>query len=279
MSNRRYATPFPVLHAVSLLSHRSRISKFTQAISQVVDNSSYVIDIGTGSGILAMIAAQAGARKVSAIDLDHESIKYARRAAQYNGLLDKIEFTEIHYEEYFPEERADVVICEMLSSMMLVEQQINACSHAVKHILKKDGIILPQQVSIYIIPVECNNLWNRYQIEGFKFPKVPQTANSGECKDLANLVRIHDYDLTSVNMEKLSEHVRFKITDSGIIHGIVGMFECQLYNDIILKMEDGWRELFIPFTNPINVQQGEEIAIGIEYIPGEYDTLQVVVEM
>jgi len=279
MSNRLYATPFSVLHAVSLLSHRSRISKFSEAIYRVVNQSSYVIDIGTGSGILAMIAAKAGARKVTAIDVNHESIEYARKAAAYNGLEDKIEFLETHYEDYISKERADVVICEMLSSMMLVEQQIPACTHAVKHLLKNDGVILPQQVSIYITPVECNDLWKRVEIEGFRFPKVPQTTKAGECKDLADLVKVHDFDLTAGILEKLSKHVSIKITENGIIHGLVGMFECQLYKEVFLKMEDGWKELFIPFTNPINVQQNEEITIGIEYVPGEYDTLHVDIEL
>jgi predicted RNA methylase len=279
MSKRQYATPFSILHAVSLLSHRSRISKFARAINQVVDSSSYVIDIGTGSGILAMIAARAGARKVSAIDVNKESIEYARNAAIYNGYIERIEFLELHYADYFPDECADVVICEMLSSMMLVEQQIHACSHAVKHLLKKGGIILPQQVSVYITPVECDALWNRYTIEGLEFPKIPQTTNPGECKDLADLVEIGNFDLSKVNLEKLSKQVSFKIAESGILHGLVGMFECKLHNDIFLNLEDGWKELFIPFVNPISVEQNEEITIGIEYIPGKYDTLQIVVEI
>ena len=277
MSKRHYATPFSVLHAVSLLSHRSRISKFASAIGQVVDDTSTVIDIGTGSGILAMIAAAAGARKVTAIDVDCESLRYAKKAALSNS-LDSIEFIEIPYEDFYPEEQVDVVLCEMLSSMMLVEQQIPACRHAVKHLLKQEGIILPQQVSIYAVPVESLDLWNRFRIEKFQFPVVPQTSQSDEYTDLADLAKIRSFDLSNENNEIVDEQVSYSILENGTIHGLIGMFKCQLYNDIILDMEDGWKELFIPLEIPIQVQLGSEVIFNIKYTPGEYDSLNISVE-
>jgi predicted RNA methylase len=190
-----------------------------------------------------------------------------------------MEFLASHYEEFIPTERADVILCEMLSSMMLVEQQIQASSYAVKHFLKHDGVILPQQVSVYVVPVESPELWNRFEIEGLHFPMLPQTLESNQYKDLADLVRIHVFDLTQENMSQLKESISFKVIENGVIHGLVGMFECQLYNDIILKMKDGWKELLIPLENPINVQPGDEVIFNIEYTPGKYDTLQVMVEI
>jgi predicted RNA methylase len=74
MSRNRYATPFPVLQAASLLNHRSRIQKFEAALKQVVTPESYVVDLGTGSGVLALLAAKAGARKVTAVDISQECI-------------------------------------------------------------------------------------------------------------------------------------------------------------------------------------------------------------
>lgn len=278
MSNRMYATPFSVLQAVSLLSHKSRLSKFNQAIKQIVDSKSYVIDIGTGTGILAMIAARAGARKVTAIDVNHDSIIYAMKAAQLNGLNTSIDFLESHYEDFHPNERADVVVCEMLSSMMLIEQQIPACSHAVKYFLKKDGIILPNQVSIFAVPVESFDLWHRFEIEGFSFPKVPQTIDPTQYKDLGNLTKMHTFDLTVENNGKIREYISFKVREDGIIHGLVGMFESQLYDELILNMEDGWRDLYMPLENPLHVKKDEKILFNIEFIPGNYDTLFIEAE-
>ena len=52
MSGKEYATPFPILQAVSLLNHRTRIKKFKQAISKTVKSNDHVIDLGPGAGAL-----------------------------------------------------------------------------------------------------------------------------------------------------------------------------------------------------------------------------------
>ena len=49
-----------------------------------------VIDVGTGSGILAIGAALLGAKEVTAIDIDPMAVKVARENIEHNGLQDKV---------------------------------------------------------------------------------------------------------------------------------------------------------------------------------------------
>ena len=279
MSDREYATPFPILQAVSLLSHKSRIRKFKQAIESMVKPNDYVIDLGTGSGILAIIAARHGAR-VTAIDANVESLKYARDAATMNGLADKIEFVNSHYSDFKPKEKADVVICEMLSSVMLIEQQIPASQYAVNGLLKPDGKLIPEEVSLFVIPVENEILWNRFNVENFKFPRIPQTADRGQSIDLADIQELERYDFSksldqSIQIDKTIE---FAIVKDGTIHGLVGMFEAKLSENIMLSMEDGWRELFLPLPESLEVKTGDRVKLRISFSPGEYDSLSIEVE-
>jgi predicted RNA methylase len=257
MSEKEYATPFPILQAANLLSHKSRIRKFRQAIERTISPSEYVIDLGTGSGILAIIAARQGAR-VTAIDANAESLKYARAAAERNGVVENIEFIHTHFSDFKPEEKADVVLCEMLSSVMLIEQQIPASRYAVKHILKPNGKILPQQVNLFVIPVQNEILWNRFNIEDLQFPRIPQTADMKQSIDLADLLELEKFDLTKDSDQPLSidKHLNFEIVQSGTVHGILGMFESKLLDDITLTMEDGWRELFMPLPESVDVKTG-----------------------
>jgi len=242
MSEKKYSTPFSILQAASLLSHKSRIRKFRQAIERTISPNEYVIDLGTGSGILAILAARQGAR-VTAIDANAESLKYAKVAAERNGVVENIEFVHSHFHDFEPEEKADVVLCEMLSSVMLIEQQIPASRYAVKHLLKPNGIIIPQQVTLFVIPVQNEKLWNRFNIEDLKFPRVPQTAEREQSIDLADLQELEKLDLTKDSDQPLSidKHLNFEIVQSGTVHGIIGMFESKLYDDITLTMKDGWR--------------------------------------
>lgn len=50
-----------------------------------------VLDVGTGSGILAVAAARLGAASVTAIDVDPEAVVVARRNAERNGVSDRVE--------------------------------------------------------------------------------------------------------------------------------------------------------------------------------------------
>jgi ribosomal protein L11 methyltransferase len=50
-----------------------------------------VLDLGTGSGILAMAAARLGAGRVRAVDIDPEAVEVARENIAINGLTERIE--------------------------------------------------------------------------------------------------------------------------------------------------------------------------------------------
>lgn len=62
------------------------------ALSDLEVGGMRVLDIGTGSGVLAMAAAFAGAREVVAIDVDPDAIEAARASAALNSLPAPIEF-------------------------------------------------------------------------------------------------------------------------------------------------------------------------------------------
>ncbi len=272
----KYATPFPMLHAASLLSHRSRLSKFQCALQKVVQPESHVVDIGTGTGILALIAARAGAKSVTAVDVNGKSLNYARKAAQINGLSQRVKFVESHFEDYVPEEPADIVICEMLSSMLLVEQQVPACAHAVKRVLKPGGIILPASASVYAVPVECASLWERFDVFELEFPKVPQTLGRGDAKDLSDATLVAKFNFNTPDIPtEVNETLEFAIVEGGVLHGLVGFFTAHLYEDITLGMDDGWRELFLPLDEPIEVSKGARVSVQLRFKPGEFDSLKL----
>jgi SAM-dependent methyltransferase len=275
MTQREYATPFSVLHAASLLSQTSRIRKLREAIYRVVKSDDYVIDLGTGSGILAILAAREGAR-VTAIDINQDSLRYAKAAAELNGVAENIEFVHSHFLEYSPSEQADVVMCEMLSSIMLVEQQISATNYAVENLLKPSGHIIPEDVRLFVGPVQNKIIWDRFEIEGLLFPRIPQTAEPGQSTDLADFSELAYFDLRSyIRDTKIVRDIDFHIVQEGTIHGLQGLFESKLYEDISLTMEDGWRDLFMPLQSPIDVKEGDIIRIRISFTAGEYDSLQI----
>lgn len=53
-----------------------------------------VLDVGTGSGILAVAAAQLGAEAVTAVDIDPLAVDAARETARRNGVADQVQVSE-----------------------------------------------------------------------------------------------------------------------------------------------------------------------------------------
>jgi len=81
-----------------------------------------VLDLGCGSGILAIAAAKLGAERVLAVDLDGMALDFARRNAEYHGVADRIEFLETDLLETLATRiwgAFDLVMANLFSSLLV----------------------------------------------------------------------------------------------------------------------------------------------------------------
>ena len=75
------------------------------------------IDVGTGSGILAIAMAQLGVRKITAIDNDPLALSNARENAELNGLEQRIEFSTMPIARV--RGKFDLVVANILSQTLI----------------------------------------------------------------------------------------------------------------------------------------------------------------
>ena len=80
-------------------------------------HSPAVLDLGTGSGILAMAAVQLGAQKVCAMDIDPEAVEVARENLSINGLVDQVELSTTPLEAMT--ESFDVILANILAEELV----------------------------------------------------------------------------------------------------------------------------------------------------------------
>ena len=78
-----------------------------------------VIDYGCGSGILAISAAALGARRVAALDVDHQALQAATENARVNGVSDRVSVLAAHAAAHPPLRPASLVLANILAGTLV----------------------------------------------------------------------------------------------------------------------------------------------------------------
>ena len=122
------------------LMDRPRSEAFEKAICAAVAPGTHVLDVGTGSGLLALFAARAGAATVTALEFDPFIAQVARQNIEANGYQECIRVVEADARSHrFEQNRFDLVLMEMLTTGCIDEFQVQAVNN-----LHEQGIIREQ---------------------------------------------------------------------------------------------------------------------------------------
>ncbi|MGD0744945.1 MAG: 50S ribosomal protein L11 methyltransferase [Verrucomicrobiota bacterium] len=83
------------------------------------------LDIGTGSGILAIAAAKLGYSPVRAFDFDPEAVRVARTNARANGVHHKLQITrgDVAKLRFQAAQQYDLICANLISTLLLAERR------------------------------------------------------------------------------------------------------------------------------------------------------------
>lgn len=112
-----------------------------------------VVDLGTGSGILAVAAARAGARHVYAIEPSGMAT-YAKRVFEANGVADRITLVEGWSQRVALPERCHVLTHDLVGSEPLEMSVLEVLADARSRFLLDGGIVLPERVQFSLVAAE-----------------------------------------------------------------------------------------------------------------------------
>jgi SAM-dependent methyltransferase len=115
---RGYAQP--PMH-IAMLDDHARTRGFIDALRAVVRDTDRVLDIGTGTGVLATAAALAGAARVTAVE-SSAIADAAQRLFDSNGVSERVALVRGRSTSVTLDERCDVLVTEMIGDDPLGEQ-------------------------------------------------------------------------------------------------------------------------------------------------------------
>ncbi|KAK7072280.1 putative class I-like SAM-binding methyltransferase superfamily [Halocaridina rubra] len=136
----------------TMIEDTVRTNAYQQAIFQNMEDHIHgkvVVDVGCGTGILSMFCAQAGAKKVYAIDASKIAI-HAKQLVEANGFSDVITVIQGKAEEVELPEKVDVVVSEWMGYMMLYECMLPSVLYIRDKWLKPGGKMYPERAMLYM---------------------------------------------------------------------------------------------------------------------------------
>jgi type II protein arginine methyltransferase len=106
-----------------------------------------VLEIGTGSGVLAMMAARAGAAEVLTREINPIVAETARANIARNGYADRVRVIDKHSDKLDVQhdlgERMDLPVSEIVGNDLLCENILPAQERAVRDLLKPGAPVIP----------------------------------------------------------------------------------------------------------------------------------------
>lgn len=246
---------FADLHAQErMLADKQRMNFYHEAIVRKIKPGDRVIDLGTGTGILAAFASRQGAAKVYAVD--HSTIiDHAMRLAAENG-IENVDFEDVHSSKLYLEEPVDVILHEQMGDFLFDEAMVPNVCDLRDRLLKPGGLILPSQFELFCEPMTLHEerrvpyIWDLTDVHGFDFSSMtnsrPQNSeyhglvscDLGVVKNfIGEPAAIVNVDLHSVTETSLAKKVTFtrKVKTPGSIDGLVVYMKAKVDDDLVLS--------------------------------------------
>lgn len=144
----------------AMVADRERMDAYAAALERTVRPGNVVLDIGTGTGLMALVACRLGARRVYAVE-PGDAIHLARQVAHENGMAGRIRFIQGVSTEIELPERADVVVSDLRGVLPLFQHHVPAIVDARERLMAPGGVLVPRRDILHAAPVEAEEAHRR----------------------------------------------------------------------------------------------------------------------
>jgi len=248
-----------------------KVNAYRAALHEVVSKGDRVLDLGSGTGLLGMLAAQAGADKVWCYD-DGPILGLARALAEQHGIADRMEFVnELTTDASLPE--VDVIVCDQIGGLVHDAGVLEYFADA-QRALRAGGTLVPSAFEIFMAPVHAVEPYRQVegwgQLAGFDTAPARTAAANTEWRvgpgDITLLSRPHSIDRrSSDDASPMQAEALFQVDTAGVLHGLSGWFVAQMSPSVTItnspiadERMNRWLN-FYPLASPVKVEPGQQL--------------------
>ncbi len=281
LNSRNYRMSYRdvAMHKV-MLQDVVRTDAYERSIRELVRPEHSVLDFGCGTGILAMFAARAGAKKVIAVDRS-PFIQTAKEIAELNR-FDNIAFYHDDHQSLQLPEKVDVIVSEWMGHCLFYEAMLEPLLAVRDRYLEKDGVMIPAQVSLHAGLVCDEDILDDLSFLGqrpYEIDFSPISHVSFQQTDLVTLdpesVLKNTAHLGSLDMHSISKSDTPRVFSGTVtpdrrssIFALCGWFSSELSPAVTLgtgpcDMPTHWDQVLFPLPEPFMVDPSRELTITI----------------
>lgn len=253
-----------------------------------------VMDVGSGTGILSMFAACAGAKRVFSVEYSSMA-KQSMQIIKDNKLDHIITVLHSKMEDIteLPDgiEKVDIIISEWMGYCLLYESMLNTVIFARDRWLAPNGILMPDKAKLYITAIEDRqykddkiNWWDN--VYGFNMSSIRKVAITEPLVDsvdhnqvVTNNCLIKDIDLYSTTIEDLAFKSNFTLTTNrdDYVHAFVCYFTVEFskchkrvgFSTSPDSHYTHWKQTVFYLQEALTVKKGEHISGYLDCKPNE----------
>lgn len=254
-----------------LLADEVRVNAYREAIGKTVRPGDVVLDVGTGTGILAFFACQAGARRVYAVERQHSADAAAMLARQL-GFADRITVIHGRAEQVELPEPADVLVTDTVGPLVFNEGILAAVAGA-RRWMAPGARFIPSRVDVWTAPVEIPDFyeetldWWSEPRYGFDLSQLRLfAANTVSGLDmppealLAPIAVAESIDCSRIDGTLRSGAASFRAARAGTVHAFAIGFYATLAEGVTLSnawsRATTWHRGVLPLEKAVKVEAG-----------------------
>ncbi|AMK15140.1 methyltransferase domain-containing protein [Methanobrevibacter olleyae] len=266
--------------------------------SNLQSDKKIAFDLGCGSGVLSYFARDYF-DKIISIELNESSYKLAKENLKDFDNIQVFNEDILNFDFNRMEDKADLIICEMLDTALIDEEEVPVLNYA-KKFLKEDGVIIPHSIINSAEAIFMNNHFIQYEDDEFTpiYITLAKSSIYSEFKFLDDIdpdfstiidlkifnkedleeIRFED-EISKEKFEKFNFKENFNIRENKLkINGIKLTSFTRLNENIICGPTPMLNpSLLIPIEE-MEVICGDIVRIKLEYIMGgELETIKTEV--
>jgi predicted RNA methylase len=272
-----------------MIADEVRMGAYTRALRNAVKPGSVVADLGTGTGIFALLACRIGARRVFAIE-PNNIIQVAQELAAANGCANRIQFIQQESMRVDLPERADVLVSDLRGILPYWKNHLPSILDARRRFLKPQGVMIPERDTLWAAPVEASELYRDLQtpcmgeVRELDLQLIRRLAIQTIQKAYAKPERLLAapicwamLDYTKFEEFSARATVTWTISRSSTGHGFLAWFDAELGNGAQFSNAPGappaiYGCAFFPWSVPVTLIAGDCVRVELEaiFLNGDY---------